>query len=116
MRTLAPRTTRNAFVLSIVLLPVIALVSLSAAGQSPADRRDWIQLFNGKSLDGWVPKITGYPLGENYADTFRVVNGALQASYDKTRHSRANSAIFSTNVRSSPTTSSPPSIASSASR
>ena len=83
MRTLAPRTTRNAFVLSIVLLSVVALVSLSAAGQPPADRRDWIQLFNGKSLDGWVPKITGYPLGENYADTFRVVNGVLQTSYDK---------------------------------
>ena len=55
----------------------------SPPGQSPADRKDWIQLFNGKNLDGWVPKITGYPLGENYADTFRVANGMLQASYDK---------------------------------
>jgi 3-keto-disaccharide hydrolase len=65
------------------VLPIIALVSLLASGQTTADKRDWIQLFNGKNLDGWVPKITGYPLGENYADTFRVVNGALQASYDK---------------------------------
>ena len=63
--------------------PVVALVSLLASGQSPADRQDWIQLFNGKNLDGWVPKITGYPLGENYADTFRVVDGTLRASYDK---------------------------------
>ena len=53
------------------------------AGQTPADRKDWIQLFNGKNLDGWTPKIRGYPLGENYADTFRVVDGVLQASYDK---------------------------------
>ena len=47
------------------------------------DRKDWIQLFNGKNLDGCAPKITGYPLGENHADTFRVANGMLQASYDK---------------------------------
>jgi len=67
-----------------VMLPIVLLVSLLVPGrQSGAEREDWIQLFNGKSLDGWVPKITGYPLGENYADTFRVVNGALQASYDK---------------------------------
>ena len=66
------------------MLPIVLLVSLLVPGrQSGAEREDWIQLFNGKSLDGWVPKITGYPLGENYADTFRVVNGALQASYDK---------------------------------
>jgi 3-keto-disaccharide hydrolase len=48
-----------------------------------ADPKDWIQLFNGRNLDGWTPKIKGYPLGENYADTFRVTNGLLQASYDK---------------------------------
>jgi hypothetical protein len=53
------------------------------AGQAPADRQDWIQLFNGKNLDGWVPKIKGYPVGENALDTFRVVDGILQASYDK---------------------------------
>jgi hypothetical protein len=60
------------------------------AGQQPvtpanaqADRREWIQLFNGKDLDGWVPKIKGYALGENYADTFRVENGNLKAAYDK---------------------------------
>lgn len=60
------------------------------AGQQPggparpaADRKDWIQLFNGKDLDGWVPKIKGYALGENFGDTFRVENGALKAAYDK---------------------------------
>jgi hypothetical protein len=53
------------------------------AGQTAADRKDWIQLFNGKNLDGWVPKIKGYDLGDNFGDTFRVTNGVLQASYDK---------------------------------
>jgi hypothetical protein len=48
-----------------------------------ADANDWIQLFNGKDLDGWVPKIKGYDLGDNFGDTFRVANGVLQAAYDK---------------------------------
>lgn len=61
-----------------------------AAGQQPvapagaaADRKDWVQLFNGKDLEGWVPKIKGYALGENFGDTFRVENGLLKAAYDK---------------------------------
>jgi hypothetical protein len=65
-----------AAVLTVALLPVLA-------GQRETDRKDWMQLFNGKNLDGWTPKIAGYPLGENYGDTFRVENGVLKVSYDK---------------------------------
>lgn len=43
---------------------------------------EWIQLFNGENLEGWVPKITGYPVGENYGNTFRVEDGLLTVSYD----------------------------------
>ena len=50
--------------------------------ESPADG-EWIQLFNGRDLDGWTPKIAGYPAGENYADTFRVDDGVLRVAYDK---------------------------------
>jgi hypothetical protein len=42
----------------------------------------WIQLFNGKDLKDWKPKITGYALNDNYANTFRVENGALKVNYD----------------------------------
>jgi hypothetical protein len=52
------------------------------AGRGP-QQMDWIPLFNGKNLDGWTPKIAGYPLGENFGDTFRVENGVLKVSYDK---------------------------------
>ena len=45
-------------------------------GQGP--EKGWIALFNGKDLDGWTPKIKGYPAGENYADTFRVEDGVLK--------------------------------------
>jgi hypothetical protein len=68
-------------VLCVVLASMLGVPVLT--GQSPADRRDWTPLFDGKSLDGWVAKIKGYELGENFGDTFRVADGFLQASYDK---------------------------------
>jgi hypothetical protein len=42
----------------------------------------WTPLFNGRDLDGWMPKIRGYPAGENFGDTFRVVDGLLTVAYD----------------------------------
>ena len=44
---------------------------------------EWKSLFNGKDLDGWTPKITGYELGVNHADTFRVEDGLLKVRFDK---------------------------------
>ena len=64
-------------------LVTLFLLSLSAIfAQAPAGGK-WIQLFNGKNLDGWTPKITGFALGENYGNTFRVENGVLKVSYDQ---------------------------------
>jgi hypothetical protein len=68
---------------STTFLLVLLLAPGSVAAQTKPDTKEWIQLFNGKNLDGWVPKIAGYPLGENYANTFRVENGVLKVSYDK---------------------------------
>jgi len=42
----------------------------------------WRQLFNGRDLDGWTPKIRGERLGDNYGDTFRVEDGVLKVIYD----------------------------------
>lgn len=53
-----------------------------AAKDAPT-AKDWIQLFNGRDLTGWTPKITHHETGENFADTFRVVDGVLQVRYDK---------------------------------
>ena len=65
----------------------VAAIVLAAAAclpaQTNADRKDWLQLFNGKNLDGWVPKFSGFELGVNYNDTFRVENGVFKVSYDK---------------------------------
>ena len=42
----------------------------------------WLNLFNGKDLSGWTPKIRGYKAGENPGNTFRVVDGCLCNRYD----------------------------------
>jgi len=51
-----------------------------------ADKKEWVALFDGKSLDGWIPKIKGYEVGVNYGDTFRVENGVLKVVYDKDKY------------------------------
>ena len=43
----------------------------------------WISLFNGKDLDGWTLKVTGYKPGENPLNGFRVENGILKIDYSK---------------------------------
>lgn len=64
-------------------LLLLLLTAVSAFSQNDPDRKEWIQAFNGKDLTGWVMKITGFPLGENFGNTFRVENGLLKAAYDQ---------------------------------
>ena len=68
---------RLAFSLLLLSLAVGPLVNRSTAADD-----GWIQLFNGKNLDGWKVKIRGYDLGENFGKTFRVENGVMKVSYD----------------------------------
>ncbi|RIV25570.1 DUF1080 domain-containing protein [Fibrisoma montanum] len=70
----------SSFITGLVLVCVLVTTSLA---QKPADRRDWIQLFNGKDLTGWDIKITGQPLNDNYKNTFRVEDGILRIAYDQ---------------------------------
>ena len=46
------------------------------------DDEKWKSLFNGQNLDGWVAKIHHHELGDNYANTFSVKEGAIQINYD----------------------------------
>jgi hypothetical protein len=64
------------------LLAFLTIILLLASCQT-SKKENWIQLFNGKNLDGWVIKIKGSPLGENYKNTFRVEDGILKVSYDQ---------------------------------
>ena len=77
--------TTHRLVVSLLCTAAAGLLAAPTAPQAaPQDGKEqWISLFNGKDLDGWTPKIKGYNLGENYADTFRVENGVLKVAYDK---------------------------------
>lgn len=66
-------TARLCIVGALLCLPVFA----------DDKKDDWKPLFNGKDLEGWTPKITGYEYGDNFSATFRVEDGLLKVRYDK---------------------------------
>lgn len=64
------------------LLCVVALLLSITACKETKKGEKWISLFNGKDLEGWTVKISGYPAGENYGNTFRVENGVMVVRYN----------------------------------
>jgi hypothetical protein len=72
-----------AMLLTLFVIQTAAPPAKLAAPWRNASRADWQELFNGKNLDGWVVKFAHHELGDNYADTFRVENGAIRVMYDK---------------------------------
>lgn len=74
-------STRQAGALIGLALGLAMAVNMAAQSAPQAGR--WISLFNGKNLEGWSPKIRGYELNDNYANTFRVEEGVLKVSYDQ---------------------------------
>lgn len=67
----------------LLTLVMLALPSTGMTQPPAADREEWLPLFNGRNLDGWTPKFTRHPLGENLNDTVRVEDGLLKIRYDK---------------------------------
>jgi hypothetical protein len=65
----------------VCLLLIMALAACQSS-QNSTRTDEWIQLFNGKDLNDWKVKITGYPLGENFGNTFRVEEGKMKVVYD----------------------------------
>jgi Domain of Unknown Function (DUF1080) len=43
----------------------------------------WIELFNGRDLTGWTPKLRGLPLGQDPQQTFLVQDGLLCVDYSR---------------------------------
>jgi len=72
---------RNSALLVLCLLLMSTLCGCAIEAASSSDSR-WISLFNGKNLDGWKVKITGYDLDDNFGNTFRVEDGILKVSYE----------------------------------
>jgi len=66
-----------------LLLFAFSLLLVAACAPNKSKKTGWIQLFNGKDLNDWNIKITGFPLNENYNNTFRVEDSLLKVRYDK---------------------------------
>lgn len=65
-------------------LAVASLLFSSTAMRSPKEENiKPIQLFNGKDLKNWIPKIRHYEVGDNFGNTFRVEDGLLKVRYDQ---------------------------------
>ena len=67
---------------ALVSLFVVGGMLLTGCQSNNADEEEWLELFNGRDLDGWTPKIRYHAVGENFANTFRVEDGLFTVSYD----------------------------------
>lgn len=73
------KTTSN-----LCLLLALALFAMcGSTNQSVQKVPEPLQLFNGKNLDGWIPKIRYYETNDNFGNTFRVEDGLLKVRYDQ---------------------------------
>jgi hypothetical protein len=64
-----------------IIFILLILACCHSAGAQKETK--WKQLFNGRNLKGWKPKISGYELGDNFGNTFRVRDGKIVVSYDQ---------------------------------
>ena len=67
----------------IVLFLLTLVGCVPGMAQNDPNKKEWIQLFNGKDLDGWDVKIAGYDVNDNFGKTFRVENGVMKTAYDQ---------------------------------
>jgi len=71
----------------LYLLPLLLLLILSCGigpkHEQAAENEEWIQLFNGKDLEGWTIKMAKHQIDENFNNTFRVENGLMVTRYDQ---------------------------------
>lgn len=73
---------KKAIFFSICAILILGCQKAKKDTQTEVLQEEWIQLFNGKDLDGWKVKIAGYPVGENFENTFRVEDGLLKAGQE----------------------------------
>lgn len=66
-----------------VILLLLCLLSASCAPLAAGGGGGWRPIFDGRTIDGWTPKITGRELGDDPLRTFVVKNGAILVSYNR---------------------------------
>jgi len=60
----------------LMILPTLALL-----GAAPAPEGEWERIFDGETLAGWTPKITGRAVGVDPLGMFTVHDGAIRVSH-----------------------------------
>jgi hypothetical protein len=60
---------------------LFALPLLALAGCTTVPEPQWQSIFDGRTLDGWTPKITGRAVGEDPLKMFVVQDGAIRVSH-----------------------------------
>lgn len=81
----APASNRRNFIGQLATAGAgLALAGCSTynSTKSAKSTGNWIQLYNGRNLDGWIPKIRYHKMGDNFGDTFRIVDGYITVSYE----------------------------------
>ncbi len=79
---------------SMFCIPLVFMLAMAQSptalllADEPAAEGEWIQLFNGKDLTGWTPKIRYSESGENYGNTFRVEDGVIKVVYEKDKYEK----------------------------
>lgn len=80
--TLGDKASSRAGWLAILVLVAQPVVAMAQQGDVKPSG-PWVSLFNGKDLDGWIPKLKGHDLGDNDKQTFRVQDGVIRVAYDQ---------------------------------
>lgn len=73
----------NSLMLRLAVILCVPFIFIGSSFKKPAPKFKWQQLFNGKDLKGWEPKIRYHDLNDNWGNTFRVVDGKIQVNYDQ---------------------------------
>lgn len=74
--------TKTKSILSVTFFATLIFIGF-AFKFNVDEQSEWKVIFNGKDLTGWTPKIHHHESGDNYANTFRVVDGLLEVNYDQ---------------------------------
>ncbi|MGH6978724.1 MAG: family 16 glycoside hydrolase, partial [Brevundimonas sp.] len=61
---------------------LLPLLLAGCASIAEPETQGWRPLFDGRSLAGWTPKISGHALGEDPYGTFRAEDGVIRVTYE----------------------------------
>jgi len=74
---------KSHFIPVLITLIFVNLSCEQRVSDEEAAKEEWIQLYNGKDMTNWTPKIAGFKAGDNYKNTFRIDEGYLSSSYSE---------------------------------